>query len=338
MLKQKTPWFLNATVVKVLNWSLRFPHIFSLCAIYLFLPPWVGIICTVLYVLFEKKLGYFFDVAALVVTLVFALALKERVHISLPIIQGVGIIYPWVINIAIHRGISQFMQVEESEFLDTKFMHDANARRHFQRVSAGMRSAEDLKERWANEIAPLLPAKALPNGVSVWSAQLFFFLVSLPSETTGGRRDNNYHVSHSGYAILDFCIYSFFEMRRVFCASFYRRIVEKIEVAFFDYLSKYFVQYFSFSQEQMDGIIDDRLDKYESIMRESYGDIDVEMLGAVYDFIIKDFHDDPLQKQTIIVSAEEQAHLCSELTALMHAAYVWMQNGESRIPSEWFFG
>ena len=253
---------------------------------------------------------------------------------------GIVLVIP-IIFLALHFGIHAYAKVEDRKvkkrFKNTKIIvPDSHAQNHFDRVKAGMNDEAALERRWVNEIAPLLPATATKKGIAVWTAQLFFFSVSLPSEMKGETRDAEYHISHSSYAILDFSIYSFFEIRRTLVRGLRRRVVEKIEDAYFDYLVKYFFKYFSFAEDEINRIIDNRLEQYEKVMQSHQIDIDEEMLLSACDFLIQDFHNEPMQTQTQIFPADKQFLLRSELAALMHVEYILLKKLQNGLPSDCF--
>lgn len=110
MNSERTPWFLNPTAMKITNALLWIPHIFSMIAIYRFLPIWVPIVCVVLYVFLEKYIGYFIDVFAFIVSII---------HSGgwLIAVLAVCIIYPWILNICVRRSIVKLTKeyAEESE-------------------------------------------------------------------------------------------------------------------------------------------------------------------------------------------------------------------------------
>lgn len=83
--------------LKILSWSLWIPHIVSLVALYYLLPVWVGVVCSVLCVLAEKRLGFYIDIFSFVLTLVFASGAGDKsVPVVLPILQGVGLLLPLI--------------------------------------------------------------------------------------------------------------------------------------------------------------------------------------------------------------------------------------------------
>ena len=216
------------------------------------------------------------------------------------------------------------------------FIPDLYAQQHYERVKAGMKDEASMKKRWMNEIAPLLPPSASGKGISLWTARLFFFSVSLPSNTKGNLRDKEYHISHSRYAMLDFCIYSFFEIRKTLCVVLRRRVVEKIEDTYFEYLVKYFTQYFGFSEAEINCIIDNRLDQYAEIMQTPQKDIEEAMLFSACQFLLKDFISDPMERQPVIASADKHVHLCAELSALMHAEYIQLKSLQKDLSADCF--
>ncbi|MBQ9132196.1 MAG: hypothetical protein IJX62_06980 [Clostridia bacterium] len=252
---------------------------------------------------------------------------------------GIVLMIP-IVFLALHFGIHAYSKVEDRRIKkSTKqdaFAPDLYAEKHNERVMAGMKDEAALEQRWMKEIAPLLPTNVAGNGIALWTARLFFFSVSLPSEMKGNARDAEYHISHSSYAILDFAIYSFFEIRRTLVSCLRRRVVEKIEDAYFAYLVKYFFKYFSFTEEEVNRIIDNRLEQYEKVIQMRQIDVDEEMLMSACDFMIRDFHNEPMQAQTIVIPASKQILLRSELAALMHAEYNLLKKLQNGLPSDCF--
>jgi len=202
---------------------------------------------------------------------------------------------------------------------------DEYAQAHITRCVAGMKDDAALQKRWNTEIASL--QANVEDDIVLWVAQHIFFSVSLPSELTGKVRDTNYHVSHSRYAILDFCLFSFFDVRKMLIQCADRRTIRKTEKAFFDLLTKYFHRYFGMSEEEINKFIDIRLEKYEGIMRLSNKvDADKDSITALAGFIVSDFNNTPFSHEICVAAADKTNALCSEISSLMSAQYELLKN------------
>ena len=121
-MNEQTPWFMRQNTVKVLTLLSWITHIVSMVAIFKFMPIWVPIICIVIYIFLEKYLGYFVDIFAFIVSIVYSGG-------WLIAILALGIIYPWVLNYALRKCIansignaSQTEHAFKNEF--TKFQND----------------------------------------------------------------------------------------------------------------------------------------------------------------------------------------------------------------------
>lgn len=213
-------------------------------------------------------------------------------------------------------------KVISSSHTKTIIAPDAYAQAHISRCAAGMKDDAALQKRWNTEIASLLIQANVDDNVMLWVAQHIFFSVSLPSELTGKVRDTNYHVSHSRYAILDFCLFSFFDVRKMLIQCADRRTIRKVEKTYFDFLVKYFHRYFGMTEEEINRFIDIRLEKYEGIMRLSDKvDIDKESLTALAGFIVSDFNNTPFSYEICVAAADKTSALCLEISSLMSAQY-----------------
>lgn len=203
---------------------------------------------------------------------------------------------------------------------------DEYAQAHIARCAAGMKDDDALQKRWNTEIASLLIQANVDDNVILWVAQHIFFSVSLPSELTGKVKDANYHVSHSRYAILDFCLFSFFDVRKMLIQCADRRTIRKVEKTYFDFLVKYFHRYFGMTEEEINRFIDIRLEKYEGIMRLSDKvDIDKESITALAGYIVSDFNNTPFSYEICVAAADKTSALCSEIASLMSAQYELLQ-------------
>lgn len=106
MNEPKLPWFFNPNTLKMLTLLSWITHIFSMVAAFRFMPIWVPIICIVLYVFLEKQVGYFVDLFAFIISIIFSGG-------WLILILLIGLIYPWVLNYAVRQSILKFMESEE---------------------------------------------------------------------------------------------------------------------------------------------------------------------------------------------------------------------------------
>ncbi len=203
---------------------------------------------------------------------------------------------------------------------------------HYERVNAGDQDEIAFKLRWKNEIEPLLPSSYNKEGITVWTAKLFFYIVTLPSQFKGGVRDDNYHICHFRYSLLDFCIYSFFDVRLFFCRKIRRHTVEKIENLYFDFLSTYFSKYFDISVEECNVVIDSRIRAYDEVMQTTYGDANEELLRVAVDFMCKDFEALPRAKEVMAVSANTRVMTFVELTSIMKSLHSLVDKQVKKLP------
>jgi len=215
---------------------------------------------------------------------------------------------------------------------------DKYAKKHLKRVKAGMKNAAALKKRWIKEIEPLIPQR-IPSEpkVPLWTAKFFFYSVSLPSQSKASTFDKGYHIRNSGHAILDFTLYSFFEIRRTLVCGLKRSVVEYIDDLYLDYVIQYFQKYFDFTERHINRIIDSRFKKYEEIVFMQDVDIDEELLLSACDFLSKDLEGDPMQKQMIVASADKHFLLCAELSSLLSSmCALILKNIENQLPVDCF--
>ena len=111
MNEQNTPWFFRQSTLKTLTLLSWITHVFSMVAVFRFMPIWVPIICIVLYVLLEKYVGYFVDVFAFIISIIYSAGWLIAVLL-------IGLIYPWVLNYVVRVSIIKFMSksTQEDEF------------------------------------------------------------------------------------------------------------------------------------------------------------------------------------------------------------------------------
>lgn len=106
--ENKTPWFLNTKTIKTLLLFVWITHIFSMVAFFNLMPTAVPIICLVLYVLLEKYVGYFIDIFAFIISIIYSCGL-------LIIVIGIGIVYPWLLKYAIYHSMMKYAKNVELE-------------------------------------------------------------------------------------------------------------------------------------------------------------------------------------------------------------------------------
>lgn len=144
-------------------------------------------------------------------------------------------------------------------------------------------------------------------------------------------RDKNYHICHSNYAILDFCIYSYFLIRKGLLVSVSRSKIEKMDSDFLSLLPTYFNKRFGIRTDIAESILDKRIDAYEALIASHNEE---EITFALFQYILNDFNKTPLSEGIILISPDIAFNLNSEITALFNVCKVSFLKNASKFDME----
>ncbi len=119
-------------------------------------------------------------------------------------------------------------------------------------------------------------------------------------------------IAKNGYALFDYAMLCYFVFRARLCADFPRNFVELYDTYIQNLISLYFCQFFNIPQNTINGLIAQRAQKYESIVRED--NAVYKLTATLTQYIEKDIEGIPEYNGVLITSFTDNFELHIKLS------------------------
>ena len=241
---------------------------------------------------------------------------------------SLGIISIVSFSIVVYACVKKISNEQKKDTPTTEATHDAEPRevsdhiiapdtvtaRSVEKLMSYLQNGEGFDRMVREDIEDAKRNKSISfTSKTMIALNLIHTCISVSLMYKSENRDRYYHINLSNYAMLDFCIYSYFVIRKDLLSSVSRRNIDNMDSDFVSLLPNYCKKRFNIPTHITDLILDKRLNDYEALVDNHRTD---EILDTLTHFVLNDFRQAPLSEEIFIVDADVVTNLMLEISTL----------------------
>lgn len=223
--------------------------------------------------------------------------------------------------------------IEEEDDTDGTIRPDPVTAKAVQKLMAYLENGENFARMIREDVEDAKRNKSIVfSSVTMVALTLIHTCVSISLIAKSKTRDKNYHICHSNYAVLDFCIYSYFAIRKDLLSSVSHRNIDKMDSDFISLLPKLCKKRFNIPIHITESLLNKRIDAYESLVDNHRTD---ELLATITRFVFNDFRD-PFSEEIFVIDVDVEANLSLEISTLFKQCNETFIKNAKRIDKDFF--